>query len=352
MSTTLMSQETKEAAEVLRRQIVNNRNILNDLRQRIKEFQPYFVVTIGRGSSDHACMFAKYLFETKLGLITSSAAPSTVTVYDANLSFAKSLVIGISQSGRSPDICKMMEVARKQGAITVAIVNVVDSPLAHIAEFVVPMWCGEEKAVAATKSYIASLAVLTNLIATLLDNQSLLDDFRHLSDILEANSSMLWPAFIHNFRNVNNTLIIGRGYGFPIALEAALKCKETASIQAEAFSAAELLHGPLALIKRDHPYLLLAQNDKTFKEILMLASRIKDLGGKSLLLLPEGIVGEDVLKQHVSEFLIVPCQHKVDVIFNPIIIIQTLYLLIAELAVKRGYNPDAPANLRKVTETL
>lgn len=347
-----MSQETQQAAEVIRRQIENNQDILLRLCQRLEEFKPYFAVTIGRGSSDHACTFAKYLFETKLGLITSSAAPSTVTVYKANLYFAKALVIGISQSGQSPDICKMMEVARQQGAITVAIVNVVDSPLANIAEFVVPMWCEEEKAVAATKSYIASLTVLANLISTFLKDKSLFNDFMHLPNILTANRSVQWPAFIRNFRNINSTLIIGRGYGFPIALEAALKCKETAAIQAEAFSAAELLHGPLALIQRDHPYLLLAQNDKTFQEVLTLASRIKDLGGKSLLILPQGIVEEEVLAQHTSDFLTLPHEQGADVIYDPIIIIQALYLLIAELAVVRGYNPDAPANLRKVTETL
>lgn len=360
-TSTIMATEARAAATVVTQQLQENTAILLKLCEKIYTAKPSFVVTIGRGSSDHACTYAKYLCETKLGLITSSAAPSVVTVYHADLNFEHALVIGISQSGKSPDICCMMENARRKGAITVAIVNDVQSPLAQHAEFVIPMLAGEERAVAATKSYIASLSVLAHFIALITNDVELLQGCQKLPLAMhEIATSLHWSEFIDNFRAINNTLIIGRGYGLPIAQEIALKFKETAGIQAEAFSAAELLHGPLALIKPGHPYLLLAQNDDTLKEILTLALRIKNLGGKSLLLVPQeknamaakavNEVTDAMLTQHTSAFLVLP--QTLGAIFDPIIAVQALHLLIAELAVSRGYNPDQPANLCKITETL
>jgi glutamine---fructose-6-phosphate transaminase (isomerizing) len=350
MLNTIMSQEASSAHKVVSRQLQKNTSVMRELRARIKAAAPSFAVTIGRGSSDHACTYAKYLFETKLGIITASAAPSTITVYNAALNFQHALVIGISQSGKSPDICKVMEVARQRGAITVALVNVVDSPLAKLAEFVIPLQADEEKAVAATKSYLASLTALVHLVSTLTDDQHLQEGLIQLPHLLESASSLTWPSFIDNFRDVSRTLVIGRGYGFPIAQEIALKFKETSAIQAEAFSSAELLHGPVALLKPEHAYLLIAQSDTTLHEVLALALRIKQMGGKSMLVVPSGVVSKAVIEQHAAAYLLLP--PSLEAIFDPIIAAQTLYMLIAELAVVRGYNPDAPANLHKVTETL
>lgn len=350
---TIMANETLQIAEVVQQQILNNQDIIENLCKRLQEFNPYFLVTIGRGSSDHACAFAKYLFETKLGLITASASPSTVTVYNAKLAFDKALVIGISQSGKSPDICKMMEVARQQGAVTLAIVNVMDSPMAKTAEFVIPMLAGEEKAVAATKSYIASLTVLANIIAKLTNDTKLWQDFQRLPTLFNHDININWRSFMDNFSSLHNTLVIARGYSFPIALELALKFKETSSIQAEAFSSAELLHGPLALIKAGRPYLLLAQNDKTCDEILALASRIKKLNAKPLLILPKNIVAQEQLTESVSDYWELAVDGtQIDVVLQPILIVQTMYLFLAELAIQRGCNPDSPMNLKKVTETF
>lgn len=350
-ATTIMAAEARDATQVVARQLRENDAVLHRLAAKLQQSPPPFVVTIGRGSSDHACTFAKYLCETKLGLITASAAPSTVTVYHADLNFDHALVIGISQSGQSPDICAMMDAARRKGATTVALVNVADSPLARSAEFVIPLCAGEEKAVAATKSYIAALTALVHFIAVMTGSAELQRACAQLPQAMEnATSGLVWREFGECFRSIHHTLIIGRGYGFPIAQEIALKFKETAAIQAEAFSAAELLHGPLALIKHDHPYLLLAQDDATLPEVLALALRIKELGGKSMLVLPENRVDSLELARCTTSSLTLPA--TLDAIFNPIVAVQALYLLIADLAVARGYNPDSPANLKKVTETL
>lgn len=340
---TVMSQEACEASSAIAHQLVENVGVWLSLCDRINQANLNFVVTIGRGSSDHACTYAKYLFETKLGLITSTAAPSAITMYDADLGFGKALVIGISPSGGNPDICKIMEVARHKGAITVAMVNLVDSPLADIAEFVVPLWAGKEKAGAVTKSYIASLAALTHFVSLMKGDQNLQESLKKLPGVLSQATTLEWPTFIDNFRDIDSTLVISRGYGFPVAQEIALKFIEVASLQAEAFSAAELLHGPVALIKSGYPYLLLAQSDNTLLEILALALRVKNLGGKPLLVLPSNLVYDDVLRQHTSSFLTLP--PSLGAVFDPIVAVQMLYVMIAELAVARGKDPDVPNDM-------
>jgi glutamine---fructose-6-phosphate transaminase (isomerizing) len=306
-------------------------------------------LTIGRGSSDHACTFGKYLLETQFGLVTSSAAPSVLTIYGSELRFKDALVIGISQSGKSPDICDMMQSARKKGAITLAIINDINSPLAQSAEYIIPMWAGKEQAVAATKSYLASLSALVQLTAMWSQNQQLLATLEELpnklSDVLTTN----WEQAIPLFQKVEETLVLARGFGFPVALEAALKFKETASLQAEAFSSAEVQHGPLALIKRDHPYLLFTQNDNSLEGMLNLAKRIKKLGGKTVIALsPEWVDADDLAE---AATLVLPLPNTIQAICDPLLTIQAFYLMVAKLAVARGFNPDAPNNLKKVTET-
>lgn len=347
---TLMETETREVPQIIAKQLRDNERVMAELCERIYKVNPAFAITIGRGSSDHACTYAKYLLEVKAGLITASAAPSIVTVYNSDLHLQRSLVIGISQSGQSPDICKMMQVARDKDAITMAIVNDVDSPLARIAEFVIPMHAGKEQAVAATKSYLASLAALVHFIAVLKNDVVLLEKLKELPSILQYLLDKDHSDVINVLLKINNTFVIGRGFGFPIAQEIALKFKETAGIQAEAFSAAEILHGPFALIKSEHPYILLAQNDATLPSILELAEKIKLLGGKVIFAIPS-IAGLENQIQQLS-FLTLPLPVSLDPVLDPLMLLQAFYPLIAKIAVARGFNPDAPDNLKKVTETL
>ncbi len=345
-----MEQEARETPKIIAKQLQDNEKILLELCSRLEQTPPPFAVTIGRGSSDHACTYAKYLIETTTGLVTASAAPSTVSVYHANLKLKNALVIGISQSGMSPDICTIMQEARKKGAITVALVNNANSPLAKLAEFVIPLHAGAENAVAATKSYITSLTAIAHFISLLSKNKTLIANLHNLPQLLEETLTKDWNSAVQEFENVQKTLVIARGYGFPIALEAALKFKETASIQAEAFSAAEVLHGPFALIKKNHPFLIFAQNDATLDGIMELAIKIKNLGGKPILAIPENSIAQDILDQ--STYLSLPLPQSLNPILDPIMTIQAFYIMVAKLAILRGYNPDSPNNLQKVTETM
>jgi glutamine---fructose-6-phosphate transaminase (isomerizing) len=348
---TLMETEARQAPGKIALQLKNNEPKFRKIIKALGDKPLQFAITIGRGSSDHACTFAKYLFETQLGLVTASAAPSVVTIYNAKPHMKNALVVGISQSGKSPDICRMMEVAKRSGATTLAIINQAKSPLAKIAEFEIPIAVGPEKAVAATKSYLGSLTALVQFVALLTQENKLLSALKQLPKQLAlALKEDHYGKIIADFLNIDRTFVIARGFGFPIAQEAALKFKETAGIQAEAFSAAEILHGPFALIRKDHPFLLFAQADETLPDILNISRRIKKLGGKSFLFIPRNLVQKDELKNIATQVLFLP--KSLHPILDPIVAIQAFYPLVAKLAVARGFNPDVPQNLKKVTETF
>jgi glucosamine--fructose-6-phosphate aminotransferase (isomerizing) len=344
---TIMQKEAREAPWVIQRQLKENKEVWEALCMRLKEVEVSFVMTIARGSSDHAATFVKYAIETQFGIPVCSAAPSVLTVYEKPLKLKNSLVIGISQSGQSPDIVAMMEQAKAAGAVTVAIVNQVASPLAQAAEYVVPMWAGEEQAVAATKSYIASVTAILQFISMYSQDEALVNALEWLPHTMEKASNSNWQPLLNVMEHAEGGVVLARGFGFPIAQEAALKFKETSSLHAEAFSSAEFLHGPMALVKDNFPVLIFLQNDQTLKGTLATAQKIVAAGGKTFIAVPEGLVSLD---QSVAS-CVLPLPKSVHPLTDALLAIQAFYPMSANLALKRGYNPDAPDNLKKVTET-
>ncbi|MDO8955188.1 MAG: SIS domain-containing protein [Gammaproteobacteria bacterium] len=342
----IMEQEARQAPKIIANQLQANYAILTDLCRRLKKSEPGFAVTVARGSSDHAANFAKYLFESQLNLVTASAAPSVTTLYKSQLKLKNSLVMGFSQSGQSPDVCEMMEMARKQGAITVAMVNHENSPLAQAAEYVIPLLAGEEVAVAATKSYLASLAGIVNLVAIYKEDAALKVALAQLPELLEQALSCDWTPALEALKPVSDSLIVARGYGFPIAQEAALKLKETCALHAEAFSSAEIMHGPLALIGANFPVMLFAQEDESLPGILELSHSMTELGGHTILALPKNIECTTASKVLID---LPPSLHP---LLDPLMTIQAFYPMAAKLSQARGLNPDHPQNLSKVTKTL
>lgn len=343
-----METEALSAPQILMKQFVANQQLLQALGERLRAERPTFAMTIARGSSDHAATFAKYLLETKLGLVTASAAPSVVTLYKTQLQLNNSLVIGLSQSGQSPDIAEIFLAARSAGAITVAFVNHTDSPLAQAAEYVVPLCAGTEIAVAATKSYMATLAAIMQFVALWKNDKVLLDAIAKLPEVLHEATQMDWSAAIAEYADRNNTLVIGRGYSFPIAQEAALKFKETSRIHAEAFSGAELLHGPFALVQPGFPLLMLGQHDVSLPGMLALAQRVKSMGARVLLAVPKGSHAEGF---HDAASIVLPMPAALHPMCDPLMIVQAFYIMMSRLSIARGFNPDTPANLSKVTMT-
>lgn len=340
-SDTLMYREAHEAADVVERQLAANAPVLKALGERLRARPPRFIVTCARGSSDHAAAYAKYVFETKLGLITASASPSIASIYDANLKLDGALFVAISQSGKSPDLLRSAEAAKQAGAYVLALVNVEESPLAALADTVIPLRAGPEHSVAATKSYLATLAAVLQLTAHWSNDQALHAAVARLPEDLRRGWDGDWSALEQGLVGVHNLFVVGRGYGFGAALEAALKLKETCGLHAEAFSAAEVKHGPMALVGEGFPVLFLAQDDGTLENTLAVANEFRARGARVWVAAP-GALGSDTL----------PLPGGIDPIVTPLLAVQSFYRAASALSLARGYDPDVPPHLRKVTETV
>ena len=337
---TLMHREAGEAAAVVSHQLSDNASRVKAAAERLRAYRPRAVVTCARGSSDHAATFAKYLIETQLGLITCSAAPSVGSVYQRPQQLDGVLYIAISQSGKSPDLLANVERAKAAGALTLALVNVADSPLAQMADLVLPLQAGQELSVAATKSYIASLSALLHLVTEWADSEALRTELRQLPEALARAWSFDWSDAVKALTPVHNLFVIGRGLGFGIAQEAALKLKETCGLHAEAFSAAEVRHGPMAIVGENFPVLVFAQQDETRESTESLVQEFRQRGARVL------VAGEADLADTLP---VVPEAHPV---IAPILAIQSFYRMANALAIARGYHPDEPPHLNKVTETV
>ena len=332
-----MFQEAAQAGAVVRAQLEANAASVARLAQRLRDAPPRMVVTCARGSSDHAATFAKYLFETRLGVVTASAAPSVSSVYGARQDLRDALFLAISQSGRSPDLIAAAGSARQAGALVVAAVNDEASPLATLADFTLPLCAGEEKSVAATKSYIASLAALVHLACEWSRDERLRSALARLPSDLDRAWDLDWSPAVEALASVTHLYVIARGVGLGVAQEAALKCKETCGLHAEAFSSAEVRHGPQALLREKFPALVFCQDDETRSGTEALA---RELAGRGV---PVWMAGSE--QGNLPSIDAHP-------LLEPILVAESFYRLANALAIARGHDPDDPPHLRKVTETL
>ncbi|OKH89886.1 SIS domain-containing protein [Thalassospira sp. TSL5-1] len=338
---TQMGRETAEAPSVIKAQLAANLGPINDLVHELRAQPPAFVMTCGRGSSDHATLYAKYLIESQLGIPVVSAAPSITSIYGKTLAVKGALFIAVSQSGKSPDLVQSAMAAKKAGARTVALVNVVDSPLAQTVDHVIPLMAGSETSVAATKSYIATLSAIAQIVARWGDDPALNAGLATLPDQLTQALDKDWLDAAEPLAKSQGLYVIGRGPAFAIAQEAALKFKETSSLHAEAFSAAEVKHGPMALVTREFPLLVFSQDDATRESV---EGFLTEMRAKTDNLFAAE-TGDAIAKGHL------PVVEDIHPLLAPIAMIQTFYTLAEHVALLRGCNPDAPPHLSKVTET-
>ena len=336
---THMYREAGEAANAVRAQYESNHSRALELGNKLRSLAPRAVVTCARGSSDHAATFAKYLIETRLGVLTSSSAPSVTSVYGVKQDLHGCLFLAISQSGRSPDLVAATKAAKAAGATVVALVNTDNAPLADVADHLLPLCAGPEQSVAATKSYIASLSAIVHLTAAWTGDNILLDALVSAPDALEQAWQLDWGAAMPTLRNTSHLYVIGRGVGLGIAQEAALKCKETCRLHAEAFSGAEVRHGPQALLQSNFPALIFTQDDESRADLESLA---RDLVARDVNVMIAGraLPGATVLPTVQAHPVI-----------QPLLLAQSFYKLANALAVARGCDPDRPPHLRKITET-
>lgn len=336
-----MAQEARSASEVVAGQLAQDEPIYEQLGARLRAAPPPCAVTVARGSSDHAAAYLAYLVTSQLGHPVASLPPSVVTLYDAPLKMAGSLAIAVSQSGQSPDVVSTLAACGAAGALTAAMVNVTDSPLSGVAGCTLPLRAGTERSVAATKSFIASLSAMVRLVAGWREDAALIEALGALPRALEAACDSDVRPLVDALVGARGLLVLGRGPGFAVALEAALKLKEVCSIQAEAFTEAEVRHGPMALIDEELPLLVFAPRGPAQARLVRLAKEFRLLGAQVLLVGPPSLRGAD---------LVVPeAPHE---LLDPLCQIQTFYLAAAALAEARGLDPDAPRGLAKVTRTL
>jgi glutamine---fructose-6-phosphate transaminase (isomerizing) len=339
-SASRMHQEAAQAPSVVRRQLEENAASVRKIGAMLRDRAPRAVVTCARGSSDHAATFARYLIEARAGVLTSSAAPSLSSVYDTKTNLHNVLFLAISQSGKSPDLLAATESAKDSGACIVALCNSMDSPLVELADHALPLCAGIETSVAATKSYIASLSAIVHLVSSWTADQELLNALLRAPAMLEQAWEQDWIGSLPVLEGAVNLYVVGRGLGLGIAQEAALKFKETCGLHAEAFSAAEVKHGPMALIGPGFPVLVLSQDDESRSGIEELAHEFVARGAQ-LLVAGARVAGSVALPT-------VPAHAAIE----PLLMIQSFYRMAAALAVARGFDPDAPPHLNKVTETL
>ena len=338
--TSLMLKEARSAADYVAVQLTRDQDRYAALGARLRTAPPANIVTVARGSSDHAAAYCAYLIMARLGRIVASLPMSLVTLNHAPLQVRDALAIAISQSGQSPDVVEPIRYFHAQGATTVALVNQADSPLASAAQWSLPLHAGVESSVAATKSFIASLVASALLTAHWQDDAALLNALAQLPDVLRAACACDWSDAVQALTPADRIMVVGRGIGFPLALEAALKCKETCAIQAEAFSGAEIKHGPMALIEEGYPLLMFAIRGPSQAGMLALAAEMRVRGAKVLLAAPEDVVERD---------LTLPVAATPDL--DPIVAIQAFYVMAAQLSAARGMDADRPRHLNKVTKT-
>ena len=338
--TSMMLKEAMSAAECVALQLSNDVERYSELGRKLRSTNFDTALTIARGSSDHAANYCAYLIMARMGRVVASLPMSLITLNRAPIETRNTLAIAISQSGQSPDVVDPIRYFRDGEATTIALVNDINSPLAQAAEWAMPLHAGKEQSVAATKSFIASLVAGARLVAHWQNDPELQGGLEALPAALRSAAEVDWTSALDVLAPARNIMVVGRGISFPIALESALKLKETSALQAEAFSGAEIKHGPMALIEEGYPLLVFATRGPTQASVLQLAAEMRTRGAKVILAAPADVAERD---------LTLPIAATYDL--DPIVAVQSFYIMAAHLSKARGMDPDRPRHLSKVTKT-
>ncbi|MEO3997776.1 SIS domain-containing protein [Mesorhizobium sp. CAU 1732] len=342
MTQTMMASETREIPSVVARQIEHGMDAYAAMGTALRERAPAFLVTSARGTSDHAATYLKYLVETRLGIAVASMGPSVASIYKTSLQLRQAGLVAISQSGASPDLISLLEAGREGGALTMALVNAEGAPASDVAELAAPLLAGPEKAVAASKSYVASLVAIAAIVASWSRDDELLAAIRMLPKALEAALACDWSDANASFSDATSAFCLSRGPALTIAYEAALKLKETCAVHAEGFSTAEVLHGPLVLAGEGLRALVFVPRDEARSGVIDTTRRLSAAGAD--VWLAGGALGDAVRR--------LPCADAPHPALDPICQAVSFYVFVEQLSRLRGNDPDRPAHLRKVTETI
>lgn len=341
--TSRLREEALQAPAVVAAQLASDSARYADFGRALRAAPPLGILTLARGSSDHAAHYAAYLVMARLGRLVTSLPMSLLTLYGARLQAQGLLALAFSQSGQSPDLVEATRELALRGATTAAFVNDTGSPLARAAQWVFALHAGVERSVAASKSFVAQAVAGARLVAAWQDDSALAAAIAGLPRTLEAALAheRAWcDAALPLLLTAERLYVIGRGTGLAIALEAALKLKEVCGVHAEAMGGAELRHGPLALVEPGFAVLVFAPRGPAQAPLLAVAAQLRERGAQVLLAAPQG-----------APLAQLPLATTAEPDLDPIAAIAPFYAMVESLARARGRDPDAPPNLSKVTRT-
>jgi glutamine---fructose-6-phosphate transaminase (isomerizing) len=338
---TFMRLEVEEIPNAVQRFLDNSQEQLEKAGAALREKNPVMVATIARGSSDHASSFIKYAIELTAGIPVASVGPSIMSIYGRELKFGHGATIAISQSGKSPDIVALAQSAKKSGALSFAITNTADSPLASAADYTIDLVAGPEKSVAATKTFVTSVVAGLALLAHWQQDEKLLAALNNLPSVLEKAVGCDWSALQTALDGRQSLYVLGRGPSAAIAAEAALKFKETCGMHAEAYSSAEVAHGPKAIVESGYPVLALAARDAAEASVVDIVQGLVGQGANAF-----------ITSGNPGAAQALPFAASGHSITDALALIVSFYGFVEGLARHRGRNPDMPPNLKKITETV
>lgn len=341
MTSSRMAAEVQEIPQAVARLLEDGGDAIRAAAAAARAKDPLFLATVARGSSDHVCTYLKYAAELTLGLPVASIGPSVASVYGARLKMTRGLCLTVSQSGQSPDIVAMAEAARAGGALTVALTNHADSPLAMASERTLAIHAGAELSVAATKTFVTSAVAGLALIAHWQGDAALLAAIADLPETLAEAAATDWVALREALTGASTLFTLGRGPAFAISNEAALKFKETCQIHAESYSSAEVLHGPVAIVGPGFPVIAFATGDAAEPGVAAVADALAGKGAEVF-----------VSSSMARAAQVLPAVRTGHGLTDPLALIVTFYAMVERVARARGIDPDTPRHLRKVTETV
>lgn len=336
-----MAREVAEIPEAARRFLTGSKAAVEKAAEELRKARPQVVTTVARGSSDHAATYLKYVTELAIGLPVASLGPSIASIYGRPLQLGTAACVGISQSGRSPDIVEMMQTAERGGALTIAITNFADSPMAQASKHCLALQAGVEQSVAATKTFLTSALAGLALVAEWSEDAALSAAVAALPEALAKAVVMDWEPLSARLSRAHSTYVLGRGPSMAMASEAALKLKETCGLHAEAYSAAEVLHGPSAIVQAQFPVLTMAVEDAALPQVLATAERLAGQGADVFVTGAEAKGAQSL-----------PMVQGLHPLVAPLCLVASFYACVESLARRRGFDPDVPPYLRKVTETV
>jgi glucosamine--fructose-6-phosphate aminotransferase (isomerizing) len=348
-----MLDEIRQQPAALERTLRGGMRAAARLSREVEKRRPELIVIAARGTSDNAAQFARYLLEITTGIPVSLAAPSIMTIYGARVRLKNAMVIALSQSGASTDTNLVLQRAREQGALTVGVTNEAESPLASLAEHVLLVRAGRERSVAATKTYTGQL-LMCYLLAHALGSRIRIDDLRRIPEWTDA-ALALEPAIrdrAERYRFMERAVVVGRGLNYANAYEFALKLMETCYVLADRFSAADFLHGPIAMVERSFPIFLFTPAGATWVGMQDMLARLQSLKAETLIFTSAD--HREAIETH-RDAIVVPARiprRKPEELYTPIPYIVPAQLLSVFLAEQKGLDPDRPRTLSKVTRTL